>query len=517
MASIGLIALGIASGLLISKWNDSSTEPKISSEDFSALVFHVGQLSEEMLANKIMKENLAAIPVISHRRESSVVEAMTLATQENGGGIAPRSRFAAEIDGLADMLAVYRAQYRQWREGDKQRPMRRIERELTRGYRSNTDTSDTSAPMPLGDPAAGEKLSTHLWQHLNMGPTKTQPCIKITVIGGGAFGTAMAAAAAQNNHNVVVFVRRDSQAQEINEHHTNTQYLGDLKLPDNVTATTSLEEALANTGLIIHALPAQRSPDWIKENRKMIPRDIIYCNTAKGLHLESKSLLSAAMKRAFNRDQPMAVLSGPSFAKEIVSKQPTTVVVASNHLAHAVKVQRLMSSNTFRIYASQDMVGVELGGALKNPLAVGAGMIEGLGFGINTMSAYVSRSCAELTSLCVAMGGRPETIAGLAGIGDLMLTAFGSLSRNRTCGIRLVKGETLEDILATTTVEGVPTAKVAVLFANECNLHLPIFRAVDDILTGKMKAEDFVVTSMMNRPLAMETHVAALSEVSNQQ
>jgi len=420
------------------------------------------------------------------------------------------------VDNFSDVLQVYREQYQNWRRGEAKGAKSAHERMLTTRQHRSMSHADPSDLPDLGKKTMGQAGNLHLWQSLNLGPTAHQKPVKITVVGGGAFGTAMAAACGRNGHNVVMYVRRREVAREIKLTRMNEAYLPGLLLPSNVWATTNLEEALEGTELIIHALPAQRTPDWISQNKHLIPPDVIYCSTAKGLHLESQSLLSVAMRKAFDRDQPFAVLSGPSFAKEIVSEQPTSVVVASTQLAHAVKVQRLMSSTSFRIYASQDVVGVELGGALKNPLAIGAGMIEGLGFGINTMSAYVTRSCAELTSLCVAMGGKPETIAGLSGIGDLMLTAFGSLSRNRSCGIRLVKGESLEEILSTTTVEGVPTAKVAVAFADECNLCLPIFRTVSSILNGKLKPEDFVVTAMMTRPLSMETHVTSLSEAGAQ-
>jgi len=162
-----------------------------------------------------------------------------------------------------------------------------------------------------------------------------------------------------------------------------------------------------------------------------------------------------------------------------------------------------MSSTKFRVFTSQDVIGVELGGALKNPLAVGAGIIEGLGYGINTMSAYITRSTQELQALIVAMGGRPETAAGLSGVGDLMLTAFGSLSRNRTCGMRLAKGETLEHICQGSTVEGVPTASVAVFFADQCGLDVPIFRAVDKLISGKLRP-DRVGEELMSLPLTTE-------------
>lgn len=187
-----------------------------------------------------------------------------------------------------------------------------------------------------------------------------------------------------------------------------------------------------------------------------------------------------------------------------MKKAPSAVVVAGKYLYHAVAVQRLLSTVDFRIYSSQDIIGVQLGGALKNPLAIGAGMVEGAGMGINTLAAFVTRSSLELQKLCIAMGGQPITISGLSGIGDLMLTAFGSLSRNRTCGIRVIQGEKTEDILKTMTVEGVPTAEVAVYFAEQCGLDLPIFRAVNATLKGQIKL-DQLQDLLMNRPLKSET------------
>ena len=182
---------------------------------------------------------------------------------------------------------------------------------------------------------------------------------------------------------------------------------------------------------------------------------------------------------------------------------PTAVVVAAEKLYHATAVQKFLSCECMRLYVTQDVVGVQLGGALKNPLAIGAGMIEGLGLGINTMSAFVARSCNELHQLCVAMGGAKNTISGLSGVGDLMLTAFGNLSRNRTCGMRLVKGEKLEDILATTTVEGVPTARVAIYYADQCGLDLPIFRCAAAVINGEMTPAD-ARSALMTRPLGKE-------------
>ena len=199
-------------------------------------------------------------------------------------------------------------------------------------------------------------------------------------------------------------------------------------------------------------------PRWLIEHKELIREDLLLCNTAKGLYLEENCLLSEAINRALNREQPYVILSGPSFAKEMMMGHPTAVVVASKYLYHAVTVQRALTTIHFRCYTTQDVIGVQLGGALKNPLAIGAGMIEGMGMGINTMAAYITRSSLELQALCKAMGGEPQTISGLSGVGgtflqseniyhdnlifyfvDLILTAFGSLSRNRTLGFQLSK------------------------------------------------------------------------------
>ena len=302
---------------------------------------------------------------------------------------------------------------------------------------------------------------------------------------------------------MVLYCRDPDQAAYINEKHANSKYLSQFTLPDNITATTDLAEALANTDLIVHALPCQMSPNFFAANKDLIPPNVCICSTAKGLYVETKQLLGDAIMAALGRPQPLAFLSGPSFAAEIMKGDPTVVVVASKTLYHAVNIQKIMSSACMRIYVSQDIVGVQLGGALKNPLAIGAGLIEGMGLGINTMSAYVTRSCAELQTLAVAMGGDRKTIGGLSGIGDLMLTAFGSLSRNRTCGMRLCKGETLEDILKSCTVEGVPTASVAVYYADACGMECPLFRAVDGILSGKMTPEE-CKHYLMSRKLGKE-------------
>lgn len=330
-------------------------------------------------------------------------------------------------------------------------------------------------------------------------PSKAEG-VTIAVIGAGAYGTAIAQMAAVNGNTVKLYARNNESVEQINTNHINPQYLTEFTLSENIVATNSVAHALEDVAIAVLAIPTQKIPSWIASNKLKIHPDLLLVNTAKGLYLEQNCLLSEAVERILCREQPYAILSGPSFAKEMMLNYPTAVVVASKYLYNAVKVQRIFTSLHFRCYTSQDVVGVQLGGALKNPLAIGAGMIEGSHVGINTMAAYLTRSSLELQQLCKAMGGEPDTISGLAGVGDLILTAFGSLSRNRTLGIRLSKGEKMEDILKEMTVEGVPTAVVAVEFAQRCGLDMPIFSAVAKILAGELTIEDAHI-HLMGRPL----------------
>ncbi|CAK4678095.1 hypothetical protein LEN26_010271 [Aphanomyces euteiches] len=336
-------------------------------------------------------------------------------------------------------------------------------------------------------------------------PSTNVEQVKVGVIGAGNFGTAMAQIAARQGHQVVLYARNQSHVDTINLTHHNPQIFSDFELLPNIHATTSVKEACAGATLLIMAILAQTTPTFLEEHRDVIPEDAILVVTSKGLYLKTKQLLSVPILAALGRDQPLSFLSGPSFALELMKNQPSAVVRRRLTISSWLKNDdRLLSTVDFRIYSSQDIIGVQLGGALKNPLAIGAGMIEGSGLGINSLAAYVTRSSLELQKLCTAMGGHPQTISGLSGIGDLMLTAFGSLSRNRTCGVRLVKGEKLQDIMKDATVEGVPTAEVAVYFADKCGLELPIFRVVNDYIQGRVTSSEEIHNILMNRPLKAE-------------
>eukprot|EP01094_Clydonella_sp_ATCC50884_P012783 TRINITY_DN23066_c0_g1_i1.p1 TRINITY_DN23066_c0_g1~~TRINITY_DN23066_c0_g1_i1.p1 ORF type:complete len:350 (-),score=114.82 TRINITY_DN23066_c0_g1_i1:187-1236(-) len=328
---------------------------------------------------------------------------------------------------------------------------------------------------------------------------------KIAVFGGGSFGTALATCLAHNGHTAVLLTRNEAVVASINETHRNCQYLTAYEVPPLVSATSDAATALAGADYILHCVPVQASPAYLAKLRPLIPPHVPLISASKGLHAETLQYMSEIVPEALGRPQPLAFLSGPSFAKELMERQPTSVVAASEQAELAVQVQRLFVSKSLRVYTSTDVVGVEVGGALKNVFALAAGMAEGLGYGYNTMAMLVTRGCAEMRRLAERMGADPHTLAGLSGIGDLMLTCYGSLSRNRTVGFRLGSGETLQEILDSMkeVVEGIATAKAAVTLAKNYDLDLPIVFTVAAIIKGELEAKE-AVHRLMSIPMGSE-------------
>uniref|UniRef100_A0A7S4UAW0 Glycerol-3-phosphate dehydrogenase [NAD(+)] n=1 Tax=Paramoeba aestuarina TaxID=180227 RepID=A0A7S4UAW0_9EUKA len=327
----------------------------------------------------------------------------------------------------------------------------------------------------------------------------------VCVFGAGSFGTAMGFALAYNGHNVRLLCRTQEAADSINVNHRNLKYVKDYELPDNMVGCYNIEEALADVDLIVHAVPMQGSFDYLVERKKHIPDHVPIVSVSKGIHSEKLILMNEVFEEALGKDHPTAYLSGPSFAKEIMQKMVTSVVVASTNPEIAELVQNCFKSSFFRVYVTDDVVGVELGGALKNVFAIGAGMLAGLGFGMNSIAALVTRGCHELRQLVIKVGGRPETLSGLSGIGDLMLTCFGSSSRNRTVGVRLGQGETLQHILDTSleVAEGVPTTSAALKLLKKHELTLPLMTAIAAVLHGELKPQD-ALAKMMALPAGHE-------------
>ena len=330
---------------------------------------------------------------------------------------------------------------------------------------------------------------------------------KVTVLGGGSFGTAMAVLLARNKPDldVVLLLRNAAVADGINSRHVNERYLPAHTLPTNVRASTDAQEALAGADYIVHAVPVQQSSAALSALRDVIsPSTPILC-LSKGLEIGTCHNMSELIPIALGRKQPLAVLSGPTFASELMQGLPTAIVAASEDPKLASKVQRLFASSNLRVNTSTDVVGVEMAGALKNVLAIAAGIVEGLSLGNNAMAALVAQGCSEIRWLAVRLGADAATLGGLSGVGDAMLTCFVNLSRNRTVGVRLGRGESLDAIMASSTqvAEGVATAASVVILARKHRVVLPVMTAVARIVDGQMTPRE-AVDQLMDLPQVPE-------------
>ena len=332
---------------------------------------------------------------------------------------------------------------------------------------------------------------------------------KIAVLGAGSFGTAMAVIAAERNTVVYLLCRDPAQVEQINMKHVNIKRFTDFVLPSNIIATMDVEEAFRDVSLIVHAIPSQSTPEFVEQISHKIPNGVPYICTSKGIHVESNMLMCDAIKLALNgrgtcgenrAEIPLGFLSGPSFAKEMMKKDPISVVVASTDSWCAKRTQHLLGTSFFKIFRTDDVIGVELGGAMKNPLAIGAGIAIGLGFGQSTIAALVTRGCREMLELAVALGARQETLYGLSGVGDLMLTCYSSLSRNNRFGICLAEGMTPEAacLKIGEIVEGYSTCPQIIKLARDKHIKLPLFYTINSIISGKISPSDGFAKIMLS-------------------
>jgi glycerol-3-phosphate dehydrogenase (NAD(P)+) len=328
--------------------------------------------------------------------------------------------------------------------------------------------------------------------------------VRITVLGGGSWGTALAAHLARAGHETRLWLRDYAIAREIAERRTNTAYLPGVRVPDALQATTELDRAVADCETAFVVVPSQFCRALYRELSGRLAARTALVSATKGLETETlKRMTEVAAEEA--PGHPLAVLSGPSFALEVAQGQPTAVVVASGEAGVAEEVQRALSTRAFRAYSSDDVVGVELAGALKNVIAIAAGIVDGLGHGHNTVAALITRGLAEIARLVVALGGRADTLAGLAGLGDLVLTCTGALSRNRRLGQALGRGLTLEQATAGThmVAEGIRTTPAACALADRAGIEMPIARMMRAVLyEGKAPRE--AVEALMSRSLKRE-------------
>lgn len=328
--------------------------------------------------------------------------------------------------------------------------------------------------------------------------------MRFALLGGGSWGTALAAHLARSGHAVRLWTREAAIAREINEARQNARYLPGVVLPEAIRATSELGEALRDAETVLVAIPSQFCRRVYRQLPGLAPEPALLVSATKGIEIDTLQRMSEVAEAELP-GRRLAVLSGPSFALEVAREQPTAVVVAAREPDVAELLQRALSSRSFRVYSSDDVVGVELAGAAKNVVAIAAGIVDGMGYGHNTVAALITRGLAELSRLVVALGGRADTAAGLAGLGDLVLTCTGALSRNRRLGQALGRGISLAEATADSSMvaEGVPTTLAACQLAERAGVEMPISRQMKEVLyDGKPPRE--AVDELMLRTLKRE-------------
>jgi glycerol-3-phosphate dehydrogenase (NAD(P)+) len=322
--------------------------------------------------------------------------------------------------------------------------------------------------------------------------------MRCAVVGAGAWGTALADLLADNGHDTVLWALEPDVAAAVNECHENKRFLRGLPLSHALRATNDYEEALEGASLVVYATPSHHLRRVAGECATFVSRDAILVIATKGIERATLALMTTVVEDEVTEHAVVGV-SGPSFAAEVVGRQPTAVVAASSSAAAAEVVQSALSSASVRVYTHDDVTGVELGGSLKNVMAVATGIVEGAGFGHNTRAALITRGLHEMTRLGTALGATPSTFAGLAGLGDLVLTCTGGLSRNRAIGIEIGRGATLEEALAgkESVAEGVITAASSKALAARHDVDMPIVDVVNRVLFEGQAARDAVGELMM--------------------
>ncbi|MDQ0337753.1 glycerol-3-phosphate dehydrogenase (NAD(P)+) [Caldalkalibacillus uzonensis] len=325
---------------------------------------------------------------------------------------------------------------------------------------------------------------------------------KVAVIGAGSWGTALAIVLADNGCEVAMYARRQELVDEINQQHTNTRYLPDITLPENIVAYSSYSQVLKGAEYVLIVLPTAAIRPALREMIKELNHRPLIIHSSKGLEPDTHKRVSEMIAEEVpeSKRRGLVVLSGPSHAEEVSRRSPTTVVVAGSDLKQAEEVQDLFINQHFRVYTNTDMLGVEIGGALKNIIALGAGLSDGLGYGDNAKAALMTRGLTEIARLGVQMGAHPLTFAGLAGVGDLIVTCTSRHSRNWRCGYAIGQGKPLDEVLASMgmVVEGVRTTKAAYQISQAWQVEMPITAELHHVLF-KGKPPRQAVDDLMGR------------------
>jgi len=326
----------------------------------------------------------------------------------------------------------------------------------------------------------------------------------VAVLGAGSWGTALAIHLGRLGHDVRLWGRDRALVAEIQAGRANPAYLPDVTLPDTVSVTAAIENAVGDTQLIVSATPSHGCRAVMRAAAPHVAPHATIVSATKGLEAETLLRMSEVIREELGPRRPVVALSGPSFAIEVAHELPTAVLAASSDPAAAELVQAEFRGSSFRLYGSTDIVGVEIGGSLKNVIAIAAGVVEGLGLGHNALAALITRGLAEVTRLACAAGGRRETLSGLSGLGDLVLTCTGDLSRNRHVGVELAHGRTLHDVLAgmKMVAEGVRTTGAALALGTRYGVELPIATQMAEVLAGRSDVRTAVDALMLRRQRA---------------
>jgi glycerol-3-phosphate dehydrogenase (NAD(P)+) len=328
---------------------------------------------------------------------------------------------------------------------------------------------------------------------------------KVAVIGAGSWGTAVAAISARNV-GTVLWARRPELAEEVNGQHRNTAYLAGFDLPGTLSATDSLEVALDGADVVVMGVPSHGFRDILGQLQPHLGAGVPIVSLSKGVEQGTLKRMTEVIDEVVP-GRPSGVLTGPNLAKEIMAGFPAASVVAMTDPDVATDLQHVFSTDAFRVYTNDDVVGCEVAGALKNVMAIASGIADGMGFGDNTRAALITRGLAELTRLGVALGGEPLTFSGLAGMGDLVATCISQQSRNRHVGEELGKGRSIDDIVAEMKMvaEGVKTSRAVVDLARRVGVEMPIAEQVVEVLYEGKRAID-VIPALMNREAKAELH-----------
>lgn len=309
---------------------------------------------------------------------------------------------------------------------------------------------------------------------------------KFGIIGAGSFGTALAKLASENNHDVTLWMREQELCEKISKTRENSWFLPEIKLPKNISFTNDLSLAIKDKDIILSVCPSFAVRDIFNKIKNNISKKAIIVSATKGFDLTSKKLISEVFTDVLGKElaNSMVIISGPNFAKEIALKYPTATLSVSKNKENAKLIQESLSNDYLRVYTSDDIIGAQLAASVKNVIAIAAGILVGLGFAYNTLASMITRATVEIARLGISMGGQKETFAGLAGIGDLMLTCLGDLSRNRQVGIKIGQGKKLSEILINmkTVAEGIETCKVIHELKSENKIEMPICEEVYQVL-----------------------------------